>query len=113
MPVSKCAKFKTGEFVQYDHEVNNTYRIFRNDSLQTEYNLNAGTKQVSKIVWKSECAYDLYKIVSDSLHPKADSIRGKKPLHVIMTEVSDEYYIFSAKIDGIDFVYSDTVFKVK
>src|ERR1044072_6701972 len=111
--VSKCSQFKIGNFIQYDQEVNTTYQINRSDSLQTEYNLATGTKQISKIVWKSDCQYDLYKIVSDSLHPKGDSARGKKPLHIIITEVTEDYYIFTAKVDGIDFIYSDTIFKAK
>jgi hypothetical protein len=110
---SKCKQFRTGKFVQYDHEINTSYQINRNDSLQTEYNSGTGTSQISKIVWKSDCEYDLYKIVSDGLHPTADSVRGKKPLHVAITEVKDDYYIFKAKVDGIDFIYSDTIFIIK
>jgi hypothetical protein len=110
---SKCTQFKTGDFVQYDHEISTTYQINRSDSLQTEYNSSTRTMQISKIVWKNECEYDLYKIVSDGLHPKADSARGTKPLHIIMTDVKDDYYIFKAKVAGIDFIYSDTIFKIK
>ncbi|MGZ3846463.1 MAG: hypothetical protein ACXVBH_10435, partial [Flavisolibacter sp.] len=98
---------------QYDHEFNTTYQINRSDSLQTEYDLSTNTKQISKVVWKNDCEYDLYKIVSDGLHPKADSARGKKPLHIVMIEVKDDYYIFKAMVDGIDLIYSDTIFKVK
>ena len=97
----------------YNHEINTTYQINRSDSLQTEYNSNTHTKQISKIVWKNDCEYDLYKIVSEGLYPKADSARGKKPLNVVMTTVTDDYYIFTAKVDGIDFIYSDTIFKAK
>src|SRR4051812_1581709 len=77
-----CTRFKTGSFITADDSFHVTIRTIRTDSFQTEINLATRTRQVSRIVWTGDCAYDLYKVVSDGLHPTADSIRGNKALHV-------------------------------
>jgi hypothetical protein len=108
-----CHSFRQGRFTYSNHEFDEKFEIIRTDSLQTETNLNTKTSQVSRVVWKTACEYYLYKIISDNLHPFVDSIRGKKPLKVVMTEVTKDYYICTASIEGISFVYSDTIFRAK
>jgi hypothetical protein len=97
--------------MHYDESFNTTYRITRTDSLHTEINQTDQTRSISRVVWINDCEYDLYKIHSDKKFPMTDSLRGKKPMHIVITKATDDYYLFTARIDGIDLVYSDTIFK--
>jgi hypothetical protein len=109
---NKCEQFRTGNFLHYDEGFTTTYRITRTDSLHTETNQTDKTRSISRVVWINDCEYDLYKIHSDKKFPMTDSLRGKKPMHIVITETTDDYYLFTARIDGIDLVYSDTIFKI-
>lgn len=108
-----CQKFRTGNFIQYDHESNMTFKYTRTDSFQKEYNLSDTNKYISRIVWTDNCQYDLYRIHADKPLRILDSIRGNRPTHVSINKVSDDYYIFTVSIDGFDRTYSDTMFKIK
>lgn len=55
-----CKKFKNGDFTYIDpmmpdYEV----ELSRNDSVQTEFNSFVGGTITSKVVWKSDCEYEL------------------------------------------------------
>jgi hypothetical protein len=110
---SNCEHFRTGNFIQYDHENNITIKYTRTDSLQTEYNVSDTNKYISRVVWINSCNYDLYRIHADNPFPMLDSIRGNRPTHVSIIKTTEDYYIFTVGIDGFDRTYSDTIFMVK
>ena len=108
-----CEEFRTGTFIQTDHENNITIKYTRTDTLQTEFNLTENTKYISRVVWINSCNYDLYRIHADKTHPSVDSIQGNRPIHVSIDKTADDYYIFTVRIDGFEREYSDTLFRVK
>ena len=55
-----CKKFKEGEFTYFDPTMPDyEVKLSRKGGVQTEYNSFIGGTITSKVVWKSECEYEL------------------------------------------------------
>jgi hypothetical protein len=105
-----CEKFKTGNFKMSDPAMNFECTITRNDSIQIEKIVGTEDKSTYKIAWTNPCEYTLQMISG-----RAESVEffKDKILKVQIISTEDDNYTYEAKIDGIDFVSTQTIYKVK
>lgn len=91
-----CQAYKTGSFEIYN-EVGLHTTIIRNDSTQTEFNVQSGKSAIFAIEWTSDCTYDLtYKSGDEEI---SDFFKAKK-LHIEITSTDEDGYLFKAIMDG-------------
>ena len=90
-----CATVKTGTFSLTDQSINYNARIIRNDSTQTEYNLNNGKTSTFKMIWLDQCSYKLALLKTDDTNPQPNME------HVIfkITKVAGSTLFFDVAID--------------
>jgi len=105
-----CEKFKTGNFKMSDPAMNFECTITRNDSIQIEKIVGTEDKSTYKIAWTNPCEYTLQMISG-----RAESVEffKDKILKVQIISTEDDNYTYEAKIDGIDFVSTQTIYKVE
>ncbi len=104
-----CEKFKTGTFRMTDPSINFECTITRNDSLQIETVKGSDDISVYEVAWPSVCEYTLQMISgkSEDLEFFKDKI-----LRVKILATKEDNYTYEAKMDGIDLVISETIYKI-
>ena len=103
-----CENFKTGTFRISDPTINFECTIIRNDSIQIEK--IAGMEQSTyKVAWLNPCEYTLQLIsgLAENMEFYKDKV-----LKVKILSTEEDNYTYEAKIDGIDFVSTQTIYKV-
>jgi hypothetical protein len=105
-----CEKFKTGTFKMSDPELNFACTITRNDSIQVEIVEGTGEQSTYKVVWTNPCEYTLQMIEG---RPGGVEFYKDKVLQVKIISTEEDNYTYEAKIDGIDFVATQTIYKVE
>jgi hypothetical protein len=105
-----CLRCQTGTFTLYDKFANDTISVERNDSIQIETNLKSRFITKSKIMWRSDCEFDLVFISStDSfIDSIPDSIK-KKPLETRIIKVERDWYVFESGMKGVKQKLIDTM----
>ena len=105
-----CGKFKTGTFKMSDPTMNFECTITRNDSIQIEKIVGTEEQSTYKIAWANPCEYTLQMITG-----RAESVEffKDKVLKVKIISTEEDHYTYEAKIDGIDFVSTQTIYKVE
>lgn len=99
----KCKKFKEGDFTYFDpalpdHEI----KMSRKDSVQTEFNTYLQGKVTSKVVWKSDCEYELiYEKFEGFLFSMDENIGESVHCRILETYGNDAYKVH-AKSDSKD-----------
>ena len=107
---NNCSKFKIGRFLFHSKFDNSTTIIERNDSIQTETNLNSGVIVKSKVKWTGECEYLL--TYYDQSKKSSDSIVLYVQTHPLITKIlktGKDYYIFQSSMGGVDQMLTDTL----
>lgn len=114
-----CLRFRDGIFRLKASQGNHSFTITRDRENQTELDLQTDTLSGSKVKWVSDCEYELIPIYkwphySDTTVKKAILQNSPIiPLRVRIVATGDDFYIFEASKDGIDFLYSDTLWVLK
>lgn len=105
-----CEKFKTGDFKMSDPAMNFECTITRTESVQIEKVKGSDEISVYKVAWPSPCEYTLQMVTGN-----AESMKffKDKILKVQIISTEDDNYTYEAKIDGIDFVSTQTIYKVE
>lgn len=105
-----CEKFKNGTFKMSDPVINFSCTITRNDSIQVEKVDGTNEESTFKVVWTSPCEYTLQMIAGP---PDGVAFFEDKVLKVKIIATEEDNYTYEAKIDGIDFVATQTIYKVE
>lgn len=109
-PEVDCSTLKTGSFEQNIEEENVIIYSFRTpDGFQRDSSKFGVSRY--KITWKSDCNYESELLETTTEFSKKHI--GRKYLVDIIKRVSATQYIYSCRVDGIDFVDVDTIVKTK
>ncbi len=114
-----CLRYRDGTFRVKAKPGNNSFTITRDRENQTELDLQTDTLSGSKVKWINECEYELIPVYkrphySDTNERRAIIQKGPLiPLRVRIVATGGDYYIFEAQKEGIDFLYSDTLWVLK
>ena len=89
-----CKNIKNGKFYYYSKKSRERINILRKDSLQLE----AGTKDTStiksRVIWKSDCEYDMYlNALSDTKLTGFDSLMALIPAHIQIIYIGKAFYV--------------------
>jgi hypothetical protein len=115
-----CKDFKTGVFHYTPEQGGTSYKIFRSDSLQREYNMTNGSIVWAKIKWINDCKCELQYI--DEMTTKQDSIVEHLKSHIWTTEILKtvagevngtryNYCLFESSLFGVNQLFRDTLWK--
>lgn len=114
-----CLRFRDGSFRINAGIGNHSFIITRDRDNQTELDVQTDTLSGSKVKWVSDCEYELIHVYkrphySDTTEKRAILPNGPIiPIRVKIVATGEDYYIFEGRKDGIDFVYSDTMWVLK
>lgn len=102
--ITKCQQLKNGKFYYYTKATREKIYIERLDSLQAETDSILGSSpQKSKIVWKSDCKYDMYiNAFTESKLAGYDSVIAATPAHVDIVYIGDTFYVCIAKMNVLN-----------
>ena len=107
---TNCSKFKSGKFSYLSNKSGNDYIIERNDSTQIERNLNTGSITTLKIIWTSECEYELtYLSRQSSPTDTLITLSTRSILKTKIIEVGSDFYIYSSQAVGMTQILTDTL----
>ncbi len=105
-----CSKFKTGKFVLAGENTQQPkYVIERTEEYQFEKDMTNSEVSQFKIEWLSDCEYSLELVRGGKNIP--EDMRDKK-LFVTITGTQGRSYSYSAKIEGLDMVMTQTLHKI-
>lgn len=105
-----CQSYRNGKFKLVEQENGSVFIINRQDSIQTEDEVQTGIKLKFKVHWISDCQYTL--LIIDG--PKAAmDFYGGKLMTVDMLDTYDDGYNFSMKIKGSDQIRYGIMKKIK
>ncbi|WP_347373420.1 hypothetical protein [Aequorivita sp. Q41] len=105
-----CDNFKTGNFRMSDPAISFECTITRNDSIQVEKIVGTNELSTYKVAWLTPCEYTLQLIDGP---PEAVAFYKDRFLKVKITSTHEDSYTFEAKMDGMDFVATQTIYKVE
>jgi hypothetical protein len=96
-----CTSVKNGRFYYYAKSSRAKVLVERNcDTIQTEIDTKHGDTLISKIVWKTDCSYDLYLNTPSKLPlSKSDSLLALKPTTITITGISKDFYLCTVDFD--------------
>jgi hypothetical protein len=102
--ITNCEQLKNGKFYYYTKGTREKIYIERLDSLQVETDSILGSSpQKSKIIWKSDCKYDMYiNAFTDSKLAGYDSVIAATPAHVDVVYIGDTFYVCIAKMNVLN-----------
>ena len=114
-----CLRFRDGTFRINAGNGNHRFIITRDRENQTELDLETDTLSGSKVRWVSDCEYELIHVYkrphfSDTTEKRA--ILPDSPVTPVLVKIvatGEDFYIFEGRKDGIDFVFSDTMWVQK
>ena len=101
-----CSKFHKGLFYIKSDKDSSYTLLERNDSIQTVSNTKLSLKQSGKVVWRNSCEYEFYNLTQIE-----DTVVLQLQPSIIRTRIiesGNNYYIFEAKMQGIDKITRDT-----
>ncbi len=96
-----CTLIKRGHFYYFSKILRDKVLVERNDSMQSE---SRGGKVVSKskILWKSNCSYEMYvNLLNDNLS-KDDSIFASIPIKVEIVSITKGFYVCKSSMKRAD-----------
>ena len=105
-----CEKFKNGTFKMSDPAINFACTIIRNDSIQVEKIDGTNQQSTYRVKWTSPCEYELQMIEGN---PEGVAFYKDKALKVNIISTEEDNYTYEARIDGIEFVSTQTIYKVE
>ena len=99
----KCKKFKEGEFTYFDPSMSNhEVEMSRKGTVQTEYNSELNATVISKVIWKSDCVYELiYEKFEGYPFSMEDSIGKGVVCRILETDGNSSYKVH-AKAEPTD-----------
>jgi hypothetical protein len=114
-----CKALRTGSFMLKLKPEGTQYYISRTDSYQTEFNPATDKIIGFKIKWTDDCEYELVKtykrkasIVDSSQVQRIIEFKNETALKVRVLEAKGKYYVFESMKEGIDFIYTDTLWRI-
>ncbi len=110
---NECEQFRNGEF-WYQHEGQSRYSIIRKDSIQQEIEHTSGKMVTLSVKWISPCEYELRYISSMPAEP--DSVQAAQKAMVLKTTITrtgEDFYEYSSRAEGADFVLKGTLRRLK
>jgi len=117
-----CSRFRTGKFMLKGGAGagNHQFLIIRDSTHQVELDQQTDTATGEQIIWTGDCQYELirtYKMghYSDTTNKdlRAETEMIVYPLKVKIITSNNDYYVFEARKNGVDFIYQDTLWIVK
>jgi hypothetical protein len=110
----KCSSVRVGKFYYISKLLGQRIMIDRTDSTQIETTPD-GAMVKSKIIWTSNCSYDMYVNSLSENKTFDDSVMSSIPLNVKIASIKKDYYVYKAtmKRTGMSLELSDTVYYVK
>lgn len=93
-----------------DPAINFACTITRNDSIQVEKIDGTNQQSTYRVKWTSPCAYELQMVEGN---PDAVAFYKDKILKVNIISTEEDNYTYEARIDGIEFVSTQTIYKVE
>lgn len=116
--ITACDKFRTGKFVINYKSRGVKFYIERTNAEQKESNPITGGMVTYDIKWTGDCEYELHKrTVKENVSDSASSQPSgetKNPGHfkVRITETSDMFCVFEIRMQGMDQVFKDTMYRI-
>ena len=108
--VPGCEQFRTGKFAMQAEPDGVRYIVTRDDSIQTEHNLQTGKIVRMKVNWTSPCSYELTLLSTNEFVTDPSQEYAKThPLQVKIIKRAKDYYIFTAKMEGVNLRMKDTL----
>ena len=87
-------KLKTGKFYYYTKKSRERINVLRKDSLQLEIGAKDTITIKSRIIWKSDCDYDMYlNPLSGTKLTEFDSLIASTPAHVRIIYIGRVFYV--------------------
>lgn len=105
-----CVRLKTGKYKLNSRTRDNYWIIERQDSVQLEINGKTGDTTLVKITWTAPCGYEM--IITKSHRPATDTFLKRMerlPSVVKILDVTNDYYTFEAKKQGVPISLKDTI----
>ena len=93
-----------------DPAINFACTIIRNDSIQVEKIDGTNQQSTYRVKWTSPCEYELQMIEGN---PEGVAFYKDKALKVSIIATEEDNYTYEARIDGIEFVSTQTIYKVE
>ena len=89
-----CKEIKNGKFYYYTKKSRERINVLRKDSLQLEIGTKDTTTIKSRIIWKSDCDYDMYlNALSGTKLTEFDSLIALTPAHVRIIYIGRVFYV--------------------
>lgn len=99
----KCKKFKEGEFTYFDPSMPDyEVQLSRKGAVQTEYNPAFDATVTSKVIWKSDCVYELVYEKFEGYPFSMEHSIGKGVVCRILETDGDTSYKVHAKSEPTD-----------
>ena len=105
-----CEQFHTGKFSCRSEPDGVEYLVTRNDSIQTEHDLSTGKIVNMKVKWTSPCSYELtFLSTNEFVTDPSQEYSKTHPLKVKIIKRTNNYYIYSATMAGVNLKMTDTL----
>lgn len=109
-----CSMLRNGMYSYTVESTGEKVEVVRKDNIQLETNSSGGYYHKYRIDWIDECEYTLTLLETDKpLTTLADSMMTKAVFDVKVTEVQQDYFLYSMTVDGLDNHYADTIWRKK
>ena len=94
-----CKKIKNGKFYYYSKKSRERINVLRKDSLQLEIGTKDSAPIKSRIIWKSDCEYDMYlNALSDTKLTEFDSLMASTPAHIQVIYIGKKFYVCTVSL---------------
>ena len=111
----KCKQLKKGTFKIFNELTGKYALVKRTAKLQVEVTEGTTDSVQMSVRWTGDCEYELL-YLSDNFGLVPDEHKEfarTTPLQVKILTVNKDYYIYTSKMPGIDFVLEDTAYIVR
>lgn len=99
-----CASVKKGNFYFYHTTSGKSYFISRNDSIQTEIDIETKDTCYLRVNWKTACSFELNYIRATQAVSEELGTTGKSTIVLVeISKVTKDYYVSTASIPADNF----------
>lgn len=109
-----CSMLKNGSYSYTVESTGEKVEVVRKGNIQLEKTPAKGQYHKYQIDWIDDCDYTLRLLETNRpMVTAADSMMTKVIFKVKVTEVQQDYFLYSMTVDGLDNHYADTIWRKK
>ena len=95
-----CSKIRNGKFYYYTKKGHRLVNVERKDSLQTETDVQSGDLFKDKVVWTTDCHFQLFVgAFNEVKHTLIDTLLASTPLEVDILTITKDFYVCKGTVE--------------